>query len=353
MKTRYNIRCILIFITLVFVCSQRVAAFSFNLDSIAQMGKFPRFVVNTYHWGDGFFNGYNQEFVKPTGYKFNIKTKVDNWLDTYSFVLTDDVRMHMVSEPCSSLGFWLTYMAVSVGYDINLSKYFTGNSNNRKRFDFQFNCSLFAAELYLISNDVGTTITRFGTGDDSYRVDIPFYGINTRTLTLDAYYFFNHKKYSHAAAFSFSREQVKSAGSLFAGFSYFDQRYSFDFSSLPYDMKQYLPASWNSQYSVNAKNYGIKLGYGYNWVVGRNWVLCLSEAPTIGVKRGFINVKSSEKWSFSLYNTLRMSAVWSNGRLFAGILGRVETALFYDKEHTLFSNMVDLEISAGYRFNLW
>lgn len=327
---------------------------SFNLDSIAAWGKFPRFCIGVYRWGDGFFNGYDQTYVKPTNYKFNIKTKLDNWLDTYSFDLTDGVNMNMASDPASSLGFWLTYMAVSVGYDINVSKYFTGNTKTRKRFDFQFNCSLFAAELYLITNDVGTTITRFGVDGKSYPMSLDFQGINNRTLALDAYYFFNHKKYSHAAAFSFSREQVKSAGSFFAGFSYFDQRYNFNFNLLPYEMKRYLPSSWKDyRYVVKAKNYGIKFGYGYNWVIGRHWALCFSEAPTIGVKKGYISVESDEKWSFSLYNTLRVSCVWSNRRWFAGILGRVESALFYDKEHTLVSNMVDLEVSAGYRFNLW
>ena len=30
-----------------------------NLDSIAAWGKFPRFCINTYRWGDRFFNGYD------------------------------------------------------------------------------------------------------------------------------------------------------------------------------------------------------------------------------------------------------------------------------------------------------
>jgi len=38
-------------------------SFSFDLDSIAAMGKFPRFVVNTYRWGNEFFNGYDTTYV--------------------------------------------------------------------------------------------------------------------------------------------------------------------------------------------------------------------------------------------------------------------------------------------------
>ena len=65
-------------------------AFSFDLDSIAQMGKFPRFVVNTYRWGDKFFNSYDSAYVEGTGYKFNVKAKSELWKDSYIFSLPDD-----------------------------------------------------------------------------------------------------------------------------------------------------------------------------------------------------------------------------------------------------------------------
>lgn len=329
-------------------------AMSFDLDSIAEWGKFPRFAVKTYRWADKFFNSYDSTYVVPTGQRFNVKFKMDSWLDTYSFDLVDDVSLRMVSFPSTSAGFWLSYMAVSVGYDVNLSRWITGEKRTRRRFDFHFNCGLFAAELYYIGNDVGTHITRFGIKDNSWPVNLDFNGINTRMLIFDAYYFLNNRKYSYSAAFTFGRVQLKSAGSFFAGFSYWYQKYNFDFKRLPYEMKSMLPKEWNYKYAVQAKNYGLKFGYGYNWVVGRNWVVGISESPTIGVKRGYISVEANPKWSFSMYNTLRVSGVWNlRKRWFVGIVGRVETSLIYDKEHTLLNNTADVDICVGYRFNLW
>ena len=52
------------------------------------MGKFPRFVVNTYRWGNEFFNGYDTTYVQGTGYKFSAKITADSWMDGYSFVLS-------------------------------------------------------------------------------------------------------------------------------------------------------------------------------------------------------------------------------------------------------------------------
>ena len=111
-----------------------------NLDSIAKWGKFPAFCVRTYRWGDKFFNGYDSIYVQGSGYRMNAKVKVDSWSDIYDFRFSDHYRMMIDNRPSTSVGLWLTYMAVSVGYDMNVSKYFSATTGARKRWDFQFNC---------------------------------------------------------------------------------------------------------------------------------------------------------------------------------------------------------------------
>ena len=122
-----------------------------NLDSIAAWGKFPRFCINTYRWGDRFFNGYDSTYVQGSGHRMNVKVKLDSWEDLYQFRFTDGYRINMSMHPSTSAGVWLTYMAVSIGYDMNLSKYFHATDGARKRLDFQFNCALFGAEIYTLS----------------------------------------------------------------------------------------------------------------------------------------------------------------------------------------------------------
>ncbi len=329
-------------------------AFSLALDSIAEWGRFPRFCINVYRWGDRFFNTYDPEYVIGTGKKFNVKSKTESWMDYYDFQLENGTRMSMISDPCTSTGFYLTYLAVSVGYDMNVSKYIGGSTRARRRFNFGFSCSLLAADFYFISNDVGTRIIKFGEPGDVFNPHLDFNNINTSTWGVDAYYFFNHKHYSQGAAFNFSKIQKKSSGTMFAGFTYFSQNYNFDFNHLPDYIKKELPSSWTDYYyKVLNHNYALKIGYAYNLVLPHNWLIGISEAPTLGVRTGYISDPSNSKTTFSFSNRVDLSTVYNHDNWFLGLVGELNTGLVQDKEHTLLSNMWSVNASVGFRFNLW
>lgn len=328
-------------------------AFSLSLDSIATWGRFPNFCVKTYRWGDRFFNSYDSTYVVGTGTKFNVKFKTDSWIDHYFFELENNNRINMVSDASTAMGAYLTYLAVSVGYDVNISRLVTGNTKSRKRFNFAFNCALFGADLYVYDNNIGTTITRFGERGYSDRVDIPFKGLDNKALGLDLYYFINNKRYSQAAAFNFSKIQRRSQGSWYIGFSYLNEQYNFNFSGLDEQYRDKLPPSWDDYtYHVKVKNYFLKGGYGYNWVLGRHWLVAVSESPMLGLRHGVVNEERTKN-TFGAYNVFRVSGVYNRGKLFAGLVGRISTSLIRDHESTMLSNMMSVELSVGYRFNLW
>lgn len=346
---------VLLFMMLIWcACVPDCRAFSLALDSIAAWGKFPHFCIDVYRWGDRFFNTYDSTYVVGTGKKFNIKSKTESWIDYYDFQFENRTRMSMISDPCTSTGFYLTYLAVSIGYDVNVSKYIGGNPKSRRRLNFGFSCSLIAADFFFISNDVGTRITRFGPPGNVTDPDLDFNSINTSTWGVDAYYFFNHKNYSQAAAFSFSKIQKKTSGTLFAGFTYFSQNYNFDFNNTPDYIKKELPKSWTDYYyRVLNHNYALKVGYAYNIVLPHDWLIGLSEAPTLGVRTGYISDPSLSKTTFSFSNRFKASAVYNHGNWFVGVVGDFDTGLVYDKEHTLLNMMWSVNASVGYRFNLW
>lgn len=330
-------------------------AFSFDLDSIAQMGKFPRFVVNTYRWGDKFFNSYDSAYVEGTGYKFNVKAKSELWKDSYIFSLPNDYRMHMSSEFNMSGGFHVSYLAVTLGYDWNIGKLFDIGTTSRKKLDFAFNCALLTGEFYWTKNDVGTRILSYGPKGHETRCDIPFSGIDTDIFGFDIYYFVNNKRYSRGAAFNYSKIQNKSQGSWFVGFSYWMQNFDFSFAGLPQDILNGLPQNWaenNYQFNMHNNNYAVRFGYAYNWVFKRHWVAGISESPVIGFKHGSVN-NGDRHVSPSIYNHTEASVVWTNKRWFAGLIVSAENGLFYDKKQMLINTIVNFEISAGYRFNLW
>lgn len=333
-------------------------SFSFDLDSIAAMGKFPRFVVNTYRWGNEFFNGYDTTYVQGTGYKFSAKITADSWMDGYNFQLPDNKTMLMATEPSTSVGLYVSYLALSAGYDINISKLITGVDRSRQRLRFGFNCMLFSAEAYMSRNDIGTTIRKFGDASAPSRPNYTFNGINNASWGIDAYYFFNHKKYSEAASFNYSRIQKRSQGSFYTGFSIYAQRLDFRFNELPPSYLDQLPETWAPDYNYRVKtnNYAVRIGYGYNWVFAKHWVLGISESPIIGVRDGYVTPwieGKSRKVSLSMFNRAKLSVVWNAGRWFGGLVGMADLAIINNHKTTYTGGTFSGEAVIGYRFNLW
>ena len=160
-------------------------------------------------------------------------------------------------------------------------------------------------------------------------------------------------KYSQAAAFNYGRIQKRSAGSFYAGISYFHNSYNFDFSNLPADLLQQLPESWeNYTYTVNTDNFCFRLGYGYNWVLNKHWLIGISESPVLGLQRGSITGDTRPK-SASLSNRFRLSFVWNNGHWFAGVIGKADQGLIYNKRQAFINSDLSFNACVGYRFNLW
>lgn len=351
MRVRLKLICIL----LAAVGALNAEAISFNLDSIAAKGKFARFCIDTYRWGDKFFNGYDTTFVSGTGYKFNFKLRTESWTDYYNLHFNNKTEMSMISNPSTSVGFYLNYMAVSVGYDMNLSKYFNGHEEARKRWNFGFSCMLFTANLYFTHNDVGSHISSFKPyGEHTRHPDLEYKGIDNTNWGLDLMYYFSHKHYSHPAATTFSRIQLQSSGSFFAGFSYARIKYKFDFNSLPDDITSALPDDIpGNLYIIDNHNYILSGGYGYNWVFAKHWLLGASASLSSGISSGYYKDLDNRKTTFTSMALAELSVVWNNNHWFAGIVGNTRINLARDHKRSMLSSFLNMQVSVGYRFNLW
>lgn len=323
----------------------------YDLDSIATWGKFPKFCIDVYRWGDRTFNSYNSAYVIGTGKRWNVKLRNNNWLDYYAFDLSsgDDQDIRMMSDLCSTLGVSLSYMAVSIGYDINITKLLNGTQGIRKKWDFQFCCSLIALDAHFSQNTGSTRITRLGKRK---RVSIDFSGIDNKSYGLEAYYFFNNKKYSQAAAYNYSKLQLRNAGSFFAGISLNIYNVDFDFSELPESDFSILPTEWkkNPLFKVNTTSYSLIGGYGYNLVIGKHWIYNITIAPTLGVRHGYNETLDRSRTALGLGGIAKTAFTFNSGNFFASLYGKWDASILSEKENTFINSIGTFNIIGGFRF---
>lgn len=93
--------------------------------------------------------------------------------------------------------------------------------------------------------------------------------VKQRALNLNTYYAFNGRRFSFPAAFSQTYRQRRSAGSLMAGASL--------------DAQRIRMRNDTAHATTRLVNVGIGAGYGYNFMMGRHWLLHLSVLPTVSI----------------------------------------------------------------------
>ncbi len=172
-------------------------------------------------------------------------------------------RSEMTADYKSTISLGVNYLGVTLSmalnpakllgkykdFEINLNSY-----NNRWGFDFIYQDA---------RNFKGWHET-----EGQSRLELPPEVLTLKSLNVNAYYAFNHRRFSYPAAFTQSYIQRRSAGSFLLAVSGQGQR-----------------AKTKAQYEslLNVTNIGIGAGYGYNWVPSRHWLLHISSLPTFTV----------------------------------------------------------------------
>ena len=152
--------------------------------------------------------------------------------------------------------------------------------------------------------------------------------MHTHTLAVNAYYVFNYRHFSYPAAFSLSTVQLRSAGSWLLGARYDNQALHFDAQKTEAFFKTISPqAQLNEALRIDKikyRQFAVSLGYAYNWVPWRGWLLCASAAPALGYKyqRGenFLDANTAPQHrELSVRLHLPAGLVRTNGIYYAGL----------------------------------
>lgn len=313
---------------------------------------YPRFLgfcVNVYNWADRVFNSYDEQYVRGTGKRWKASIVNDNWLDSYAMDFHGKTPIWMLSDPYCTAGPYLQYMAVSVGYAMDLTNIIGNRPLLHKRWDFAFTCARFYAEAFYGKNTGGTYLRRFGKYNGGHLIRKYLPGVSFETYSLTAYYFFNNRRYSQGAVYAFSKLQVRSAGSWIAGISISNHDIDINFSSLSPNMLHYLGSS-DYKYRFHYNDFAIVFGYGYNAVLGRGFVFNITAAPSVGFKHCFRDCSGGRRDMWSVNIMGRMGVAYNLGNFYAGARARMDGHWFRGSEYNFFNSIEAVSLVAGVRF---
>lgn len=326
-----------------------------NLDLADTTVIYPKFIgffVKVYNWADKFFNSYDPEYVVGTGKRWKARIVSDNWLDSYWMTLLNPARtdIGMASELYANIGAYLQYMAVSVGYSWDFGQ-LIGNQPERKhnKFEFGFNCARFNAEIYYYENTGGTFLRKFGKYKEGKIFKQEFPGLSLYNFGIDAYYFINNRRYSHGAAYNYSKYQKKSAGSLIVGVNYTNLKINFDFSQLPVNLMPFLSAP-PVNYYFHYRSFAAMVGYGFNWVITPRLLFNITALPAIGLTHCYEDSQEGTKYMVGVNFAARASLTYNLGNFFFGLNGKMNGSLYKSSHYTLFSSVENFSGNIGFRF---
>lgn len=179
----------------------------------------------------------------------------------------------------SSIGFWAGYRGTGISYSKSLNKnagrYFSVSSTGA-RYGFNFRLRRFNTDetVFTAKDYVNGKMEEEPIKEDG-QIPSPVW---IRSVYLNGYYVFNGRRYSQAAAYNQSVIQRRSAGSILAGVTWYQS--SFDYSDMNNGFFM-LIGHGTRRIKVHQANIG--LGYGYNLVPFRGFVINAMAMPTLSV----------------------------------------------------------------------
>ena len=239
-------------------------------------------------------NNVDTNYISPNRYNLAFMLEHSTWYEHYRLGSKENECPQSISFAPNmgmKLGIYFGWRWIFLGYTFDIEDLFGKNKNKADKTEMSLNIysSKFGVDLYY--RKTGSDFKLRGSNGFNLATPIDgqdFDGLRSKILGLNAYWIFNHRKFSYPAVYSQSTNQRKSAGSFMAGFSYSRHSIHFDYTQLPIEMKNDL--NRNLRFSkVKYSDYSLGFGYGYNWVFKKNWVANLSLLPGIGFKKAKID----------------------------------------------------------------
>ncbi|MDE6716872.1 MAG: DUF4421 domain-containing protein, partial [Muribaculaceae bacterium] len=315
-------------------------------DTTVQYPKFLDFCVKVYRWADKAFNSYDPQYVEGTGRRWKARILSDNWVDSYYINPGKKIPVRMMSEPYTNIGAYIQYMAVSIGYSVDMNKLIGKHPSNHQKLEYTFNCARFNIEGHIWTNTGGTYIRTFGDYNNGHLIKEFFDGVKLKNIETYGYYFFNNRKFSMGAAYNFSKFQLKSAGSAVIGLGYNNLDVTIDLTKLPETLIPYLNVP-PENYRFHYRSYALIGGYSFNWVITPRLLFNISAMPGVGVNKTYADNYSGSSYSTAVNLRAMGSLTYNLKDFFICAVAKLYGSFYTSDNNSLFSSVENGQVSIG------
>ncbi|HPH63569.1 MAG TPA: DUF4421 family protein [Paludibacteraceae bacterium] len=316
-----------------------ILLFLFALSANAGAGDIIKRITD---WTDKVFYDQDTNYVKLIPREISVKLTNTNWLDFYNVNSDQYSSLQMRSDVVSGLSLSVGYSIFSLSYSVGLNSYFSDKVYDCSRFDFNMCWNKFSIEFGTYRNESQRNL--FSYDNDAFDDEVVCSGLKMKMYKGRFLYYFNNKRYSNDASYSdfYRLQQIRSTGSFIAGASYSYHDMSLDAHLLyPYIVVPQITSDF--KYS----DYALNVGYGYNFVFAKRWLLNLTDVPEVGYKYVINPDKGSH---VAINNTLKLVLLYNRDRCFSGLSGQFDSYWNFMKKSDIGSSIATVNLFVGVRF---
>ena len=312
-------------------------------------------------------NEVDTNYIEPQKYNYAFMMQNTNTYEVYRIQSKLGYGVTFAPNISLRVGPYFGWRWIFIGYTIDVT-HLHDEVNDRTDFNLSLYSNKVGLDLYYRKTGDGYFIRRADFGpdfDDKPLRNVEFGGIKTSNKGFNAYYIFNHRRFSYPAAFSQSTVQRRSAGSPLIGLGYSNQRVDVNWRALdqlieektgsPIIAERYDSTLVNTTFHYD--DFFLTAGYAYNWVFARHWLMDISLSGCLSYKRTRSNVK--QKWySFHDFTvkdvnvdaSFRFAVVYNNMKWYSG-MSIVTHGFQYRRDNFSADNLFGtLNIYAGFNF---
>lgn len=301
-----------------------------------------------------FFNQVDSNYVKPSPKGLTVMAGVRAVHEFYDIrSRNDDARLSIVSDMSYAIGGYVYWKAIGVGGFLNLNPLWEkgGKSGvSGRRLTFKLNTSKLIGEAYYFKSSENSRISNIYSDiipDNMYE----FNGLKAYMLGANIAYVFNNRKYSWTSAFSKNTAvQKRSSGSFMLGFSFVYQNTNVDQGKIPDEIKDNM-GSFMLFNRIRYWDYAVRFGYGYNWVIGKRWMISLASNPALGYRHmSKDDIGTSKR---SLFDSVSCDFVndlavkWRGDKYSLTVTYDLHTSLYWDRNLVLSNNVGTIRFLVG------